>query len=58
MSLTSHISELRKKHEHLATVIETAERQPATDHLRLTELKREKLRLKDEIARLSQQLVH
>ncbi|MEM9049798.1 MAG: DUF465 domain-containing protein [Pseudomonadota bacterium] len=53
MTVTAHISELQKKHEHLATVIESESRLPAVNHLRLTELKREKLRLKDEIARLS-----
>ncbi|RMF39056.1 MAG: DUF465 domain-containing protein [Alphaproteobacteria bacterium] len=55
MSLTAHLAELRKKHEMLAQTIEAESQHPGVDHLRLTELKREKLRLKDEIARLSQQ---
>lgn len=53
MSLSSHISELRKKHHTLSQKIEAEERLPATDSLKLRELKREKLRLKEEISRLS-----
>ncbi len=53
MSLTSHLVELRRKHESLSDKIETEARSPASDTLRLTELKREKLRLKEEITRLS-----
>lgn len=53
MSVAAHVSELRKKHEFLAKTIETEQRSPAVDSLHLTELKREKLRLKEEINRLS-----
>jgi hypothetical protein len=56
MSLNAHLAELRRKHESLASTIEAEANRPATDHLRLTEMKREKLRLKDEIERLSQRL--
>ncbi|GIX13520.1 MAG: DUF465 domain-containing protein [Paracoccaceae bacterium] len=55
MSLNAHLAELRRKHEALASQIEAEANRPGSDHLKLTELKREKLRLKDEIARLSQQ---
>lgn len=56
MSLNAHLDELRKKHEAIATRIESESRSPATDHLKITEMKREKLRLKDQIMRLSDQL--
>lgn len=53
MSLSSHVNELRKKHEILSKQVETEVRQPAVDSLRLHELKRQKLRIKDEISRLA-----
>ncbi len=56
MSLSSHLSELRKKHEHLSQQIEHEQRAPAGDALHLTEMKRQKLYLKDEIERISHQL--
>lgn len=52
MSLSSHLVELRKKHASLANKIEQEMRSPSSDDLRIAELKKEKLRLKDEIARL------
>ncbi|MCU0907711.1 MAG: YdcH family protein [Rhodobacteraceae bacterium] len=53
MSLSSHLQELRKKHQHLSDQVETEARRPGVDDLRLMELKKQKLRLKEEIARLS-----
>ncbi|EKE44123.1 hypothetical protein OCGS_1639 [Oceaniovalibus guishaninsula JLT2003] len=53
MSLDAHVSELRKKHQNLSDMVEDAQRSPGTDALRITELKREKLRLKEQIDRLS-----
>ncbi|MEO0822179.1 MAG: DUF465 domain-containing protein [Pseudomonadota bacterium] len=53
MSLDAHVHELRKKHEALAREIEHKQRRPASDDLEITEMKRKKLLLKDEIARLS-----
>ncbi len=59
MSLSSHLDELRRKHSVLEQKIETETRSPGSDDLRITELKREKLRLKDEISRLaSEETVH
>lgn len=52
MNLGSHLAELRRKHAALSTKIEEEVRHPACDSLRLTELKREKLKLKEEIVRL------
>ena len=53
MSLTSHLTELRKKHQHLSVEVEDAQRRPAFDDLQLVQMKKEKLRLKEEIERLS-----
>lgn len=52
MSLQAHISELEAKHHALKTEIETVQASPSADDLHVHELKRQKLRLKDEIARL------
>jgi hypothetical protein len=54
MSVASHLQELRRKHETLSDQVEKAQRNPATDALKIAELKKQKLRIKEEIARLSQ----
>lgn len=53
MSLSSHLTELKKKHAHLSNEVEAAQRAPGFDELTLAELKKRKLRLKEEIHRLS-----
>ena len=53
MSMTSHLQELRKKHQTLSDEVEAAQRSPATDDLHVMELKKRKLRLKEEIERLA-----
>lgn len=52
MSLSSHLTELRKKHQALSDVIETEQRHPASDDLSIKQLKLKKLYLKEEIQRL------
>ena len=52
MSLGAHLTELKKKHATLSQRVEEAQRSPATDDLTLRQLKKEKLRLKEEITRL------
>ncbi|TPE48856.1 YdcH family protein [Amaricoccus solimangrovi] len=52
MSLGSHLTELRKKHQALSDVIDTEQRHPACDDLSLKQLKLKKLHLKEEIQRL------
>ncbi|MCL7463807.1 MULTISPECIES: YdcH family protein [Paracoccaceae] len=54
MSLGSHITELRKKHEALSEAVERAQRTPGFDDLQIAEMKKQKLRLKEEISRLSE----
>ena len=53
MSLNSHIQELRRKHEHLSQQVEQAQRAPGSSQIAIAELKKQKLRLKEEIQRLS-----
>ncbi len=54
MTVASHLQELRRKHENLSELVEKAQRSPATDALKIADLKKQKLRLKEEISRLSQ----
>lgn len=58
MSLTSHLTELRKKHETLSQEVEAKSRQPATDSITLTEMKKRKLAIKQQIERLSSETAH
>ncbi len=53
MTVTSHIAELKKKHEHLSDQVMRAQRSPGTDDLQIAELKKQKLKLKEEITRLT-----
>ena len=52
MSLSSHIEELKKKHQSLSEQVEQALRAPGMPDTEIAELKKQKLRLKDEIERL------
>ncbi len=54
MSMQSHLTELEKRHQALEDEITDCLLHPATDDLRIVELKRRKLQVKDEIARLRQ----
>ncbi|WP_212524942.1 DUF465 domain-containing protein [Actibacterium sp. MT2.3-13A] len=54
MTMSSHIQELRRKHQTLSERVEEAQRAPGTDDLVIADLKKQKLRLKEEIERLSQ----
>lgn len=53
MSLQAHLSQLQTRHRGLEAAIHSAEIQPGSDPLEIAALKRRKLRLKDEIARLT-----
>lgn len=53
MSLSSHLTELKRKHEHLSNEVDQVQRAPGADALHLASLKKRKLRLKEEIERLS-----
>jgi len=53
MSLSSHIEELKKKHHSLSEKVEAAQRAPGVSTMELANLKKQKLKLKEEIERLS-----
>jgi hypothetical protein len=52
MSIHSHLAELERRHQALDKEIESELLHSSGDELRLQELKRKKLHLKDEIERL------
>jgi hypothetical protein len=52
MTMEMHLAELERRHQALEREIEDAMQHPGIDTLTLTELKRRKLSLKDEIERL------
>ena len=52
MSMQSHLAELERKHQALEDEITECLTHPAIDDLRIVELKRRKLQVKDEIERL------
>lgn len=56
MSLQAHLAELEKRHQTIEREIEDALAHPSTDDLQIAELKRRKLLLKDEIAKIRDDL--
>lgn len=59
MGMQSHLAELERRHRSLEDEINDALLHPSTDGLKIAELKRRKLQVKDEMARLRQDaLVH
>jgi hypothetical protein len=54
MALQAHLVELERKHKTLEVELHDALNHPSTDDLRIAELKRRKLMVRDEIARLKQ----
>ena len=54
MSNQAQLAELEQRHQALEQEINDALANPSTDALKIAELKRRKLQVKDEIARLRQ----
>jgi len=54
MSLSAHVEQLKKKHHDLSEKVEEAQRAPGTSDLEIADLKKQKLRIKEEIERLSE----
>ena len=52
MTVSSHVLTLRKKHQELSEEIEEAQKGVATEDLHVTEIKKRKLKIKEEISRL------
>jgi hypothetical protein len=55
MALDAHVTELSDKHRVLEKQIETEMARPSADDIEISKLKREKLRIKDELERLKAQ---
>ena len=53
MNLNSRITELQRKHISISQDIEIIQKYPSADHLKVVELKKKKLLLKEKISRLS-----
>lgn len=53
MDLSSRLQQLKRKHQTLSEAVEQAQRAPSVDGLQIAELKKQKLRLKEEIERIS-----
>jgi hypothetical protein len=58
MSIHAHLAELVRRHQALEIEIAEALQHPSIDDLQIAELKRRKLQVKDEIARLSTATIH
>ena len=52
MSIQAHRAELERRHQALEQEIYESQNRPSSDDLKIAELKRRKLLVKDEIARL------
>lgn len=52
MSMQSHLVELEKRHQAIEKEIENELQHPSSSDLRIVELKRKKLKLKEEILKL------
>ena len=51
MSLETHVEALTEKHASIDEIIEQEEHRPYPDAMRLMQLKRKKLRIKEELGR-------
>ncbi|MBI1185881.1 MAG: DUF465 domain-containing protein [Alphaproteobacteria bacterium] len=58
MALDSRLRELDARHRDLDEEIEMESRRPAADPIHITEMKRQKLRIKEEIEALRARLEH
>ena len=52
MTVQSHLDSLNNQHDHLEQEITQESHRPQPDSLKLTALKREKLRIKEEMGKL------
>jgi hypothetical protein len=55
MSVESHLAELERRHEALKREIHEAQSHPGFDEMEIAALKRRKLQIKDQIAKLRHQ---
>lgn len=53
MAFDAHLEALKRKHLAMSDAVEQAQRSPGIDDMKVATMKKEKLRLKEEITRLS-----
>lgn len=53
MSTTEYVAQLNEKHHRIEEEIQSEMTHPSADDLHITELKKEKLRLKEKIGKMS-----
>lgn len=58
MSVQAHLGELAAKHKALEAELEDVMSHPASSDAEIAELKRRKLRIKDEMSKLAVQMRH
>ena len=58
MNIDKHLEELRRKHIKLQEMIDNEQKQPSVSQLKLTSLKKQKLKLKDLIKKFSHGLAY
>jgi len=58
MAIEQRIRELDARHRDLDIIIENEAKRPAADMMRLSAMKRQKLKIKEEIEELRQKLSH
>ena len=58
MSIQAHLAELERKHQTLESELTDPLAHPSVDDITIADLKRRKLQVKDEIARLKTESVH
>ena len=51
MSLNSHVEELKRKHQTLSDRVETLQRTPIASDAEIADLKKQKLKIKEQISR-------
>lgn len=56
MAIKAHMETLSQRHQELEAAIAAEIKHPAFDELRIVELKRQKLRIKDEMEELRSQM--
>jgi hypothetical protein len=52
MALSAHLEQLQSRHGDIDSQIESEMRSPAPDHVKISQLKRQKLQIKDTIAQM------
>ncbi|MEM9014630.1 MAG: DUF465 domain-containing protein [Pseudomonadota bacterium] len=55
MAMKAHLESLAQRHEELKTTITEEMKHPSQDENRIVELKRQKLKIKDQLENLKQQ---